>query len=43
MLLAYGFLRKVFEIFETYRTSIDMICIRVGVSVSITPDTSTRL
>ncbi|HQR01816.1 MAG TPA: aspartate kinase, partial [Ferruginibacter sp.] len=25
MLLAYGFLRKVFEIFEKYRTSIDMI------------------
>ncbi len=36
MLLAYGFLRKVFEIFETYRTSIDMICTsEVGVSVSI--------
>ena len=26
MLLAYGFLRKVFEIFESYQTSIDMIC-----------------
>lgn len=36
MLLAYGFLRKVFEIFETYRTSIDMICTsEVGVSVTI--------
>ena len=36
MLLAYGFLRKVFEIFESYRTSIDMICTsEVGVSVSI--------
>lgn len=36
MLLAYGFLRKVFEIFETYKTSIDMICTsEVGVSVSI--------
>lgn len=36
MLLAYGFLRKVFEIFETYRTPIDMICTsEVGVSVSI--------
>ena len=36
MLLAYGFLRKVFEIFETYKTSIDMIATsEVGVSVSI--------
>lgn len=36
MLLAYGFLRKVFEIFETYKTSIDMVCTsEVGVSVSI--------
>ena len=36
MLLAYGFLRKVFEIFESYQTSIDMICTsEVGVSVSI--------
>lgn len=39
MLLAYGFLRKVFEIFETYRTSIDMVCTsEVGVSVSIDDD-----
>ena len=36
MLLAYGFLRKVFEIFESYQTSIDMISTsEVGVSVSI--------
>ena len=36
MLLAYGFLRKVFEIFESYQTSIDMICTsEVGVSMSI--------
>ena len=36
MLLAYGFLRKVFEIFESYRTSIDMIVTsEVGVSVTI--------
>ena len=36
MLLAYGFLRKVFEIFETYRTPIDMIVTsEVGVSVTI--------
>ena len=42
MLLAYGFLRKVFEIFETYRTSIDMICTsEVGVSMSI--DNTNRL
>ena len=39
MLLAYGFLRKVFEVFETYKTSIDMICTsEVGVSVSIDDD-----
>ena len=42
MLLAYGFLRKVFEIFESYQTSIDMICTsEVGVSVSI--DNTTNL
>ena len=36
MLLAHGFLRKVFEIFESYRTPIDMICTsEVGVSMSI--------
>ncbi len=36
MLLAYGFMRKVFEIFETYKTSIDMITTsEVGVSVTI--------
>ena len=36
MLLAHGFLRKVFEIFESYHTSIDMICTsEVGVSMSI--------
>ena len=36
MLLAYGFLRKVFEVFEKYKTSIDMICTsEVGVSMSI--------
>lgn len=36
MLLAHGFLRKVFEIFETYRTPIDMICTsEVGVSLTI--------
>jgi len=36
MLLAYGFMRKVFEIFEHYQTAIDMITTsEVGVSVSI--------
>ena len=36
MLLAYGFIRKVFEIFESYKTSIDMVCTsEVGVSVTI--------
>ncbi len=39
MLLAYGFMRKVFEIFESYKTSIDMITTsEVGVSVSIDND-----
>lgn len=42
MLLATGFLRKVFEIFETFNTSIDMITTsEVGVSVSI--DNQSRL
>ncbi len=36
MLLAHGFLRKVFEIFESYKTSIDMVCTsEVGVTVTI--------
>jgi aspartate kinase len=36
MLMAHGFLRKVFEIFETYETPIDMITTsEVGVSVTI--------
>ena len=39
MLLAYGFLRKVFEVFEKYRTSIDMITTsEVAVSVTIDSD-----
>ena len=42
MLLATGFLRKVFEIFESYQTPIDMVCTsEVGVSVSI--DNATHL
>lgn len=39
MLLAYGFLRKVFEIFEKYKTPIDMITTsEVAVSVTIDDD-----
>lgn len=40
MLLAYGFLRKIFEVFEKYRTSIDMITTsEVAVSLTIDNDT----
>ena len=40
MLLATGFLRKVFEIFESYQTAIDMLATsEVGVSMSIDDDT----
>ncbi|MBE8720455.1 aspartate kinase [Sphingobacterium pedocola] len=43
MLLAYGFLRRVFEIFERYKTPIDMITTsEVAVSLSI-DDTSNLL
>jgi aspartate kinase len=42
MLLAYGFLRKVFEVFEKYRTSIDMITTS-EVAVSVTIDTDEAL
>ncbi len=42
MLLATGFLRKVFEIFESYQTAIDMVATsEVGVSMSI--DNNTHL
>lgn len=42
MLLATGFLRKVFEIFESNQTAIDMVCTsEVGVSMSI--DNKTHL
>lgn len=37
MLMAYGFLRKVFEIFESYRTPIDMITTS-EIAVSLTID-----
>jgi len=42
MLMAYGFLRKVFEIFEAYRTPIDMITTS-EVAVSLTIDNSQYL
>ncbi len=39
MLLAYGFMRKIFEVFEKYRTSIDMVTTsEVAVSVTIDND-----
>jgi len=42
MLLAYGFLRKIFEVFEKYRTPIDMITTS-EVAVSVTIDNATDL
>ncbi len=42
MLLAYGFLRKVFEVFEKYQTSIDMVTTS-EVAVSLTIDNDTYL
>jgi aspartate kinase len=42
MLLAHGFLRKVFEVFERYKTSIDMITTS-EVAVSLTIDDTTYL
>jgi len=42
MLLAHGFLRKVFEVFERYKTSIDMITTS-EVAVSVTIDNTTYL
>lgn len=43
MLLAYGFLRRVFEVFETYRTPIDLIATsEVGVSLTIDNDSHLR-
>ncbi|HEU5054266.1 MAG TPA: aspartate kinase [Hanamia sp.] len=44
MLLAYGFLRKIFEVFEKYQTSIDMITTsEVAVSLTIDNDTNLNL
>ncbi len=42
MLLAYGFLRKIFEVFEKYRTSIDMVTTS-EVAVSVTIDNAEHL
>jgi len=42
MLMAYGFLRKVFEVFENHKTSIDMITTS-EVAVSLTIDNNTHL
>ncbi len=42
MLLAYGFLRKIFEVFEKYRTPIDMITTS-EVAVSLTIDNLSHL
>jgi len=42
MLLAYGFLRKVFEVFEKYKTSIDMVSTS-EVAVSVTIDDAREL
>ncbi|HTQ66374.1 MAG TPA: aspartate kinase [Puia sp.] len=42
MLLAYGFLRKIFEVFEKYKTSIDMITTS-EVAVSVTIDNPVNL
>jgi len=42
MLMAYGFLRRVFEIFENHKTSIDMITTS-EVAVSVTIDNNTQL
>ena len=41
MFMAYGFMAKVYEIFNKYQTCIDVVCTsEVGVSVSIDNDTS---
>ena len=42
MLLAYGFLRKIFEVFEKYHTSIDMVTTS-EVAVSLTIDNDSYL
>jgi aspartate kinase len=42
MLLAYGFLRKIFDVFEKYKTSIDMVTTS-EVAVSVTIDDPSHL
>jgi aspartate kinase len=42
MLMAHGFLRRVFEVFERYRTSVDVVTTS-EVSVSVTVDDAGRL
>ena len=42
MLLAYGFVRKVFEIFESWKTPIDMIATS-EVAISLTIDSTCHL
>ncbi len=42
MLMAHGFLRKIFDVFEHHRTSVDMIT-TAEVAVSLTIDDDTRL
>src|SRR5690349_15719144 len=42
MLMAYGFLRRVFEVFENHKTPIDMVT-TAEVAVSLTIDNNTRL
>lgn len=42
MLMAYGFLRRVFEVFENHKTSIDMVTTS-EVAVSLTIDNNTHL
>jgi aspartate kinase len=42
MLMAYGFLKQIFEIFDRYETSVDMVATS-EVSVSLTIDNTSRL
>ena len=42
MLMAHGFLRRIFEIFDRYETPVDMVA-TAEVSVSLTVDNTGRL
>ena len=42
MLMAHGFLRRIFEVFDRYETSVDMVATS-EVSVSLTIDNTSRL